>query len=64
MYVKPVSGRQIPDPDKGGFLPAEGGEVESNQYWLRRIADGDVTQISQPVAAAPKGRGGNKEEGQ
>jgi len=43
MYVKPVSGRQVPDPEKGGYLPEEGREVEPNVYWLRRELDGDVT---------------------
>jgi hypothetical protein len=44
MYVKPVSGRQVPDPEKGGYLPEEGREVEPNVYWLRRVQDGDVTE--------------------
>lgn len=45
MYVKPVEGRQVPDPDKGGLLPAEGRVVEATTYWLRRVADGDVVQV-------------------
>lgn len=45
MNVKPVSGRQVPDPEKGGFLPPEGREVEATAYWLRRLADGDVTEV-------------------
>lgn len=45
MHVKPVSGRQVPDPDKGGFLPPEGREVEATAYWLRRLTDGDVTEV-------------------
>jgi hypothetical protein len=44
MYVKPVSGRRVPDPEKGGCLPEEGREVEPNVYWLRRMQDGDVTE--------------------
>lgn len=44
MHVKPVTGRQVPDPDKGGFLAQEGRDVEANVYWLRRIADGDVVE--------------------
>jgi hypothetical protein len=55
MYVKPVAGRQVPDPDRGGFLPEEGREVKSQQYWLRRIDDGDVIEVAQPAEApAPK----------
>lgn len=44
MHVVPVSGRQVPDPDKGGYLPQEGRNVEPTAYWLRRIADGDVVE--------------------
>jgi len=51
MQVKPVSGRQVPDPEKGGFLPSEGRAVKATIYWLRRLADGDVVEV---VAAEPK----------
>ncbi|PIP02746.1 MAG: DUF2635 domain-containing protein [Zetaproteobacteria bacterium CG23_combo_of_CG06-09_8_20_14_all_54_7] len=43
--VKPTPGREVPDPEKGGFLPPEGRAVEATAYWLRRIADGDVTEV-------------------
>lgn len=46
MHVKPASGRQVPDPEKGGFLPPEGREVEATAYWLRRLAEGDATEAS------------------
>ena len=46
MYVKPKDGLQVPDPYRGDNLPAEGREVEANQYWLRRKQDGDVTEGS------------------
>jgi hypothetical protein len=45
MHVKPASGRDIPDPEKGGFLLPEGREVEASAYWLRRKAEGDVTEV-------------------
>ncbi|SPB16525.1 hypothetical protein NOV72_03724 [Caballeronia novacaledonica] len=60
MRIKPVSGRQVPDPEKGGYLPEKGREVEPNVYWLRRIEDGDVTEVaaddgeSQPVKKGTK----------
>lgn len=54
MLVKPVSGRQVPDPEKGGYLPPEGRAVEATAYWLRRIADGDVTE-AEPKTAKTKG---------
>lgn len=31
-------------------LPAEGAEIELDTYWLRRLADGDVTQGKAPKA--------------
>lgn len=54
MYVKPISGRQVPDPALGDLLPEAGREVEANQYWFRRIEDGDVTEATPPKEAAPK----------
>lgn len=51
MYVKPVEGRQVPDPEKGGFVPPEGRHVDRTQYWLRRIADGDLLQANPPAVA-------------
>lgn len=51
MFIKPVVGRQVPDPYQGGFLPPEGREVEANQYWLRhRDIDRDVVE-EQPTMA-------------
>lgn len=52
MFVKPVKGRQVPDPQRGDTLPADGREVEPSQYWQRRVADGDVVEASAP--AKPK----------
>lgn len=45
MYIKPIAGRLVPDPERGGVLPPDGREVEANQYWLRRLQDGDVQRI-------------------
>lgn len=44
MFVKPVAGRLVPDPERGGDLPPDGANVPDNQYWLRRINDGDVVE--------------------
>lgn len=52
MYLKPVSGRQVPDPDRGDLLPAEGREVADQQYWHRRLQDGDV-EISTAPGVSP-----------
>lgn len=50
MFVKP-NHDHCPDPERGGYLAAEGREVEASQYWLRRIADGDVREADPPAAA-------------
>lgn len=49
MFIKPVSGRQVHDPDRGDLLPEVGREVVPHQYWLRRIADGDVVEAEAPT---------------
>ncbi len=32
MFVKPVKGRSVPDPARGDLLPAEGRNVDENNY--------------------------------
>lgn len=44
MFVKPAPGRVVPDPERRDLLPEEGRDVPETTYWLRRLADGDVTQ--------------------
>lgn len=51
MQVKPAPDRKVPDPEKGGFLPQEGREVEATAYWLRRLADGDVIEAEKEADA-------------
>lgn len=46
MFLKPVAGLAVPDPDRGGVLPAEGREVAMTSYWERRRADGDVVEVT------------------
>jgi hypothetical protein len=41
-FIKPAPGLKVRKPD-GGELKAEGEKVEINSYWLRRLADGDVS---------------------
>jgi hypothetical protein len=45
MLVKPARGLAIRDPDLLDTLPPEGREVPRNEYWLRRLADGDVREV-------------------
>ena len=46
MFLKPQKGVMVYDPARGDSLPDDGREVEKNQYWLRRIADGDVIETT------------------
>lgn len=50
MFVKPVDGRTVPDPERGNApLSSDGREVEAtDQYWQRRVADGDVVVTARP----------------
>ena len=48
MFLTPVSGRFVHDPDHNDVLPAEGRNVEPHQYWLRRLEDGDVIESTPP----------------
>lgn len=55
MKLKPLKGRSVPDPARGDLLPADGRNVEPSPYWLRRIADGDVKEVSEEVKSATAG---------
>ena len=47
MFIKPVDGRMVPDPSRGDLIPPEGRNIEPDQYWLRRIEDGDVVEVKE-----------------
>ena len=57
MFLKPANGTTVPDPDRGDTLPPEGRTVEFNQYWQRRIADGDVVEATPQPQATPASKG-------
>lgn len=46
--LKPTDGLIVRDPDTLAPLSAEGEEKELTSYWLRRLADGDVTEFVLP----------------
>ncbi|TWA90699.1 uncharacterized protein DUF2635 [Azospirillum brasilense] len=52
MYVKPKPGALVRDPVTRQPLPDTGAEVPSDQYWMRRLADGDVVQSERTTVAA------------
>ena len=45
FFVKPREGVKVRIPDTSQHLPSEGASVPATSYWLRRINDGDVTEI-------------------
>jgi hypothetical protein len=49
MYITPIAGRHVPDPERGGIVPEAGRYIEPTQYWLRRIDDGDVIETEPPA---------------
>ncbi|HEY1136573.1 MAG TPA: DUF2635 domain-containing protein [Xanthomonadaceae bacterium] len=51
IRVKPAADKVVIDPATRQRLPEAGAEVPETTYWLRRIADGDVTRAE---AAPPK----------
>lgn len=57
MYVKP--NRPTPDIERGGYLVAEGRSVDPSPYWMRRLADGDVSEVEAPVDPPPDAAAGS-----
>ena len=44
IFIKPVAGRNVRDPEDYTIIPPEGKEVEKSGFWLRRIREGDVIE--------------------
>lgn len=55
VFVKPVTGRVVPCPERGRNLAEAGEEVIINAYWQRRINDGDVIKIESAKAETKRG---------
>jgi hypothetical protein len=52
MFVYPQPGVLVRDPDKRDLIPKEGREVDgASPYWIRRLADKDIT-TDKPASAA------------
>ena len=54
MTIYPVPGRLVRDPETGREVTEATTVPESDSFWLRRIADGDVTTDA-PQSTAKKG---------
>ena len=53
LYLKPVEGRVVRDPQGGEPLPASGKAVPDTSYWRRRLKDGDAEKTTaQAIAKA------------
>jgi hypothetical protein len=51
MFVKPAEGIRVRDPVSRFHIPATGVEVPENQFWTRRLLDGDVVRADPPALA-------------
>lgn len=49
MLVKPARGLAVRDPQLLDVLPAEGRDVPRDDYWMRRLRDGDVKEVEPPA---------------
>ena len=48
IYVVPLPGMLVRFPKTKSCLPESGGWVPAENYWLRRISDGDVREAQPP----------------
>ncbi|PCJ55877.1 MAG: DUF2635 domain-containing protein [Planctomycetota bacterium] len=46
IHIKPCGSLKIRDPHTMLHLSAEGATVPRNSYWLRRLAAGEVEEVS------------------
>lgn len=59
LFIKPIEkGLKVPKPE-GGFLNAEGEQVQKSKYWLRCLKFGDVTKVE--VKTKKQSKKNNKE---
>lgn len=54
VFVVPVEGRIVPDPERGDDIPASGRNVPRSVYWLRAINAGDLKEDKPTKDAAKK----------
>lgn len=49
LFVRPAEGCVVSMPESGyTLLPESGARVPLTQYWLRRLACGDVVEVKNP----------------
>jgi len=51
IFIKPAPGAKVRDPVTKQHLHAEGESKPRSNYWLRRLASGEVVKAVQPAAS-------------
>ena len=46
LYLQPKEGLVVRDPRNGKPMPCSGAAVPDNNYWRRRLRDGDVKETT------------------
>ncbi|EEG08231.1 DUF2635 domain-containing protein [Pseudogulbenkiania ferrooxidans] len=57
VTLKPVGELRVRLEDGSGYLPTDGQAVALTAYYRRRLADGDVEVISEPITTAKSAAG-------
>lgn len=65
IHIKPAAGLRVIDPATNLPVPDEGAYVVPNQYWNRRLRDGDVIRAAKATGrkSEPKQKDDESEEG-
>lgn len=53
LFLKPSPGLIVRDPESGEILPAEGRHKTDNEFWRRRLRDGDVIEADPAAEKSP-----------
>lgn len=59
--VTPAEGRKVRDPETGQPIAAAGSIVRWGPYWQRRLDDGDLSAVTDPVSPAKSAKATKKE---
>lgn len=49
LFLKPGNGLIVRDPESGALMPAAGQWKTDNEFWRRRLRDGDVIEAKPPA---------------
>lgn len=54
LFIKPVAGRTVRDPETLEKLHEDGEVKPKNGFWLKRLKQGDVIETKPPKTEKPK----------